>query len=274
MIQRLDAASKAVRNMVLKDKVAIVTGSSRGIGWSIARLFALEGAHVVLHGTVRSSSVLNSRSREIKTLGRKALIIKGDVGDRAMVENLTARTLEELGRIDILVNNAGISPMAVIEEIAEEAWENVFKTNLTSAFLFSRAILPHMKQRRSGLILNISSGSGKSGGVGAHYAASKGGMNTFTRSLAFEGAPYGIRVNAIAPGPIESDMSEGIFSPNRKRFLESVIPLRRLGTSEDVANAALFLCSDDAEYITGEILELDGGLDFHKPLSYPEKKYM
>ena len=128
-----------------------------------------------------------------------------------------------------------------------------------------------MKKQGGGIIINISSGSGKSGGIGAHYAASKAGLNTFTKSLAFEGAPYKIRANAVAPGPIETDMVDSMFSPDRKRFLESITPLGRLGLSRDIADAVVFLCSDGASYITGEILEMDGGLDFFKPLSYAHR---
>jgi 3-oxoacyl-[acyl-carrier protein] reductase len=254
--------------MLLKDKVAIITGSSRGIGQSIARAFSTEGAHIVLNGRKTSSQRLRDLAKEIESKGGKALVVRGDVGKCKTAQCLIQKTIETFGRIDILVNNAGTSPMASIEQISEREWDEVLRINLKSAFLCSKEVLPHMKRQASGVILNISSGSAKSGGVAAHYAASKSGMNTFTKSLAFEGAPYGVRANAISPGPIETEMADDLFTPERKRFLESVIPLRRLGKASEIADAAVFLCSEEANFITGEILELDGGLNFYKPLSY------
>jgi 3-oxoacyl-[acyl-carrier protein] reductase len=255
-------------SMAFKDKVAVVTGSSRGIGRSIAENFVRQGARVVLNGRKSPSPALASFMDEIEKQGGETLFIQGDAGDAATAASFVQGALDRWGRIDILVNNAGISPMATIEQISEAEWDRVLGVNLKSAFLCSKAVLPHMKKQGGGVIVNISSGSGKSGGIGAHYAASKAGLNTFTKSLAFEGAPHGIRANAIAPGPIETDMVDSIFSPDRKRFLESIIPLGRLGYSQDIANAVVFLCSDTAGYITGEIMELDGGLQFFKPLSY------
>lgn len=254
--------------MLLKDKVAVVTGSSRGIGRSIAENFVRQGARVVLNGREKPSPVLASFMDEIEKQGGETLFVKGDAGDAATADRFVQEALDRWGKIDILVNNAGISPMAAIEQISEAEWDRVLGVNLKSAFLCSKAVLPHMKKQGGGVIVNISSGSGKSGGIGAHYAASKAGLNTFTKSLAFEGAPFAIRANAVAPGPIETDMVDSIFSPDRKRFLESIIPLGRLGLSQDIADAVVFLCSDTASYITGEIMELDGGLQFFKPLSY------
>jgi 3-oxoacyl-[acyl-carrier protein] reductase len=254
--------------MRLNDKVAIITGSSRGIGAAIARAFVREGAHVVLNGRTTSAARLRPLAGELSRQGVDVLTVKGDVGRAATVRRLVSRTLDRSGRIDILVNNAGVSPMAPIERISARDWDEVMRVNLKSAFLCSQAVFPYMKAQKAGVILNISSGSAKSGGVGAHYAASKGGMNTFTRSLAFEGAPFGVRANAIAPGPIETDMANHLFDDRRRRFLLSVIPVARLGTPEDVAEAAVFLCSGEASFTTGETLELDGGLNFHKPLSY------
>ena len=257
--------------MLLKDKVAVITGSSRGIGQSIARAFSKEGAHVVLNGRKSSAHRLKELAREIESGGGKTLSVIGDVGNARTVQRLIQKAVETFGRIDILVNNAGISPMVSIEGISEKQWDEVFRVNLKSTFLCSKEVLPYMKRQRSGVVLNISSGSAKSGGVGAHYAASKAGVNTFTKSLAFDGAPYGIRANAISPGPIETEMADANFSLERKRVLESLIPLGRLGKASDIADAAVFLCSEEASYITGEILELDGGLNFHKPLSYPRR---
>ncbi len=239
---------------------------------AIARAFAREGSDIVLNGRTASTKALQAISRDLRSLGVRAIAVRGDVGLPSLIRHLVSQAFETFGRIDILVNNAGISPMASLAEIKDSAWESVLKTNLTSAFLCSREVLPYMKRRKKGVILNISSGSAKSGGVGAHYAASKGGVNTLTRSLAFEGGPYGIRANAIAPGPIETEMAEHLFSPERRAMLESVIPLKKLGVSRDIAEAAVFLCSDEASYITGETLEIDGGLNFYKPLSYPRQR--
>lgn len=252
----------------LKDKVAVVTGSSRGIGLAIAKAFASEGAHVVLNGRRASSKNLMKVAKELESKGVEILIVKGDVGRAETAHRLIKKTLDKFGRVDIFVNNVGVSPSASIEQITEREWDEVFRINLKSTFLCSKMVLPYMKKQRSGIILNISSGSAKSGGVGAHYAASKAGVSTFTKSLSFEGAPYGVRANAISPGPIETEMAKSLFTSERRHFLESVIPLRRLGKPEEIAHAAVFLCSDEASFITGEILELDGGLNFYKPLSY------
>jgi 3-oxoacyl-[acyl-carrier protein] reductase len=254
---------------LLKDKVAIISGSSRGIGQGIARAFAEEGAHIVLNG--RDASLLEKLAGDLKPFGIKVIYFKGDVTRPSVVRQLILRTIKNFGRVDILVNNVGISPMASIDQITVQAWDEVIETNLKSAFLCSIEVLPYMKRQRFGVILNISSGSAKSGGVGAHYAASKGGLNTLTKSVAYEGAPDGIRANAISPGPIETAMADSLFTPERKRFLESIIPLRRLGVPADIVQAAVFLCSDEASYITGEILEIDGGLNFYKPLSYANR---
>jgi 3-oxoacyl-[acyl-carrier protein] reductase len=253
---------------LLKDRVAIVTGSSRGIGKAIALAFAREGAHIVLNGRRTSSRRLATLAKEIETRGVKTVVVKGDVSRRKVVHELVQKTLDRFERIDVLVNNVGISPSASIDRMSEKEWDEVIRINLKSTFLCSKMVFPHMKKQQSGVILNLSSGSAKSGGVGAHYAASKGAVNTFTKSLAFEGAPFGIRAVAIAPGPIETEMADSLFKPERKYFLESVIPLGRLGRPQEIAEVAVFLCSDEASFITGEIIEVDGGLNFYKPLSY------
>ena len=255
----------------MKDKIAVITGSSRGIGTAIARSFAMEGAHIVLNGRHTPSAALDHLASELSGYGGKVLVVRGDVGTAECARELVSQTIETFGAVHVLVNNAGVSPMASIEEISPNEWDEVFRINLKSASLCAREAFPFMKKQRSGCILNISSCSGKSGGIGAHYAASKAGMNSLTRTLAFEGAPYGIRVNALAPGPIETDMARGMFEDQRRAFLESVIPLGRLGTVQDVADAALFLCSDNAGFVTGEVLEIDGGLTWYKPLSYPSQ---
>lgn len=253
---------------LLKDKVAIVTGSSRGIGKSIALALAREGAHIILNGKKTSLQQLKTLAKEIEAQGVKTLVVRGDVSRAKVAHELVQKTLDRFKRVDILINNVGISPAASIEQMTEKEWDEVIRINLKSTFLCSKMIFPQMKKQRTGVILNLSSGSAKSGGVGAHYAASKAAINTFTKSLAFEGAPLGIRAVAIAPGPIETEMADSLFKPARKHFLESVIPLGRLGKPEEIAEVAVFLCSEEASFITGEIVEIDGGLNFYKPLSY------
>ena len=254
--------------MYLKNKVAIVTGATRGIGRSIAETFAEEGADVVLNGRNIDTESFKEMVEGIERNGSRVLTVQGDAGLSETADRIVRSTLNAFGRIDILVNNVGISPMASIEQITEQDWDEVMRVNLKSVFLCSKAVFPHMKAQKSGVILNISSGSAKSGGVGAHYASSKGAINTLTKSLAFEGARDGIRANAIAPGPVATEMADSLFDSERMRFLNSVIPLKRFASPKDIADTAVFLCSDEASYVTGEVVELDGGLLFYKPLSY------
>jgi len=245
--------------MILKDKVVIVTGSSRGIGLAIAETYAKEGAKIVICSTTqeKSDSVSKKISGDykIETLG-----IQVDVSNEDSVKNLVDKTLEKFERIDILVNNAGITKDNLLIRLSFEDWKRVIDTNLNSVFLCTKAVLRTMLKQKGGRIINMSSGVGVIGNAGqANYSASKAGLIGFTKTVAKEYGAKGILCNAIAPGFIETDMI--ISLP--KDYLDNIIstvPMKRLGTSKEVANMALFLASDLASYITGQVLHVDGGL--------------
>ena len=244
--------------MKLKDKVAIVTGSGQGIGRGIALALAKEGAKiVVIDITDRIYDVV----KEIMNLGTQALAMKTDVSSAEQTGEMVKITVEKFGRIDILVNNAGIFPFKPLVEMTESDWDKVLNVNLKGVFNCTRAVAPHMINQKSGKIINIASIAGVVVGFAAltHYSASKGGIIGFTKSVALELAPFGINVNTIAPGSIETpgarmDMND----KSVKQFLQA-IPLKRIGQPEDVANAVLFLASDESSYITGQCLVVDGG---------------
>lgn len=200
-------------------------------------------------------------AEEIKAMGRKVLSLRVDVSRSEEVSAMVDRVLAQFGRIDILVNNAGICKVASIEETTEEDWDLVMAVNLKGVFLCSKAVMGIMKKQRSGRIVNMGSLAGKVGGVatGANYAASKAGVMCFTKSLAKELAPYGVTVNALAPGVIETDMTYGITGGDWTHYLKT-IPLGYIGSPEDVANAVLFFVSEEARYITGEIMDINGGM--------------
>ncbi len=246
--------------MKCMDKVSIVTGAGAGIGEAIALALAGEGAHVSawdLDGN-RAEKVAS----KIHEIGRKSLAIQMDVASAQQVNTSVERVLREYGRIDILVNNAGIcQTISSIEKIEEKDWDQILAVNLKGTFLCSRAVMGIMKGQRSGKIINMGSLGGKVGGiaVGAHYAASKAAVMCFTKSLAKELAPYGVHVNALAPGVIETDMTRMITGGDWRGFL-ATIPLGRIGRVEEVAKVAVFLASDDASYLTGEIIDVNGGI--------------
>ena len=235
-------------------KSAIITGSSRGIGKAIAIYLAKAGYSVVINYD-RDEMAASSTVEEIRELGADVLAIKADVSWKEDAENLVNRVMEEWGRIDVLVNNAGILPNPrKIEEISDQEWDRVMGINLKGAFYCSRAVVPYMKKQRSGNIVNISSVAGKEGGtVGAHYAASKAGMIGLTKALAKELAQYNIRVNAVAPGPVDTE-----FLPeDLKAKLSKLSLLGRIAKPEEVAHAVLFLIEN--EHITGETINVNGG---------------
>ena len=245
--------------MSLQDKVSIVTGGGRGLGKAIVLGLALKGSDVAICDIdVKSAEAV---AKEIASMGRKALPLKVDVSNSGDVKKMVDRALAEFGRIDILVNNAGICKVATIEETTEEDWDRVMAVNLKGVFLCSKAVMGIMKRQRSGRIVNMGSLAGKVGGIatGANYAASKAGVMCFTKSLAKELAPFGVTVNAIAPGVIETQMTQGITGGDWNNYLK-VIPLGTVGVPEDVANAVLFFVSDEAHYITGEIMDVNGGM--------------
>ncbi len=237
----------------LKDRVAIVTGAARGIGRAIAEAFVTEGARIALADVDRET--LDAAGRDLGMLA-----VPTDVSDAAAVRVMVEATLGQYGRIDILVNNAGICPLTQFELISRAEWDRVIGINLTGAFLCSQAAVPHMRAAGYGRIINVSSAAGKMGGVtvGAHYAASKAGMLGLTWSLARLYAPFGITANAIAPVTVETDLTRD-WPPGVLEQLRRSIPLGRLARVTDVASAAVFLASTDAGFITGEVLDVNGG---------------
>jgi 3-oxoacyl-[acyl-carrier protein] reductase len=246
---------------VLEGKVALVTGSSRGIGAGIARRFAEESAHVVLHG--RDETALAAMEHEIRGKGGVAMTVMGDVTSFADLERMRAIIEREMGRVDILVANAGgsFTPPGPIEEITEEGWRASVDGNLTATFLTIKSFLPGMRQRRSGTIITMSSSAARRPHPRSPipYAAAKAGIQMMTQHLAAQVGPEGIRVNCIAPETILTDRNEEQIPDAQKAALVDSHPLRRLGTPNDVAHAALFLASDASAWITGTIMDVAGG---------------
>jgi 3-oxoacyl-[acyl-carrier protein] reductase len=245
----------------LRDRVALVTGSSRGIGAAVAKLFAANGAKVAVHG--RDESALSTVHGEITREGGRAIQVVGDVTKLADIEAMRRRIEDELGPIDVLVANAGgsFSPPGPVEETSEDSWRATVDGNLTATFLTIKSVLPGMKQRRAGSILTMSSSAGRR----AHprspipYAAAKAGIELMTQDIAAQAGPYDVRVNCIAPETILTERNRQRIPDAQKAVLVDAHPIRRLGTPEDVARAALFLASDDAAWITGIILDVAGG---------------
>jgi 3-oxoacyl-[acyl-carrier protein] reductase len=243
--------------MDLSGKVAIVTGSSRGIGKAIALKLADAGASVVVTGHIEDAEPV---AKEIRAKGRQSLAVRASVTSAADIEKLVEATLSTFGRVDILVNNAGITRDQLVLKMSEDDWDAVLDTNLKSVFLCTRAVLRPMLKQRWGRIINISSVIGLIGNPGqANYAASKAGIIGFTRTIAKEVGSRGITANVIAPGFIETRMTQAMNQAQRQELMKR-IPLGSLGTPEDVAEAAAFLASDGARYITGQVLGVDGGM--------------
>ena len=241
--------------MELQGKSAIVTGAASGLGMAIAEVLSREGASVVV------SDVDASRAKEVAKLLPQAIPIPADVSSKADVERLFSRALSSLGRLDILVTAAGICSLTKIPDINEEEWDRMLAINLKGTFLCCQAALREMVARKSGKVVTISSASAKIGGVavGAHYSASKAGIICLTKSMALYAAPYHVNVNCVSPGPMETPMTEAWGEEINRRFRE-LIPWKEYGKPRDVAEAVLFLVSDQARYITGEILDVNGGL--------------
>jgi len=245
---------------LLTNKVALVTGSGRGIGRAIAVALAKEGAKVVISDLDGDSAA--RVGDEISALGREALAVQTNVAEEAQVQEMIRRCLDRFGRIDILVNNAGIVSTGPVTELSVETWDRVMAVNLRGCFLCCRAVLPLMMAQRSGKIVNIASVAGKRGGGllgNSCYAASKGGVIAFTKGIAREAAPYNINVNAVSPALTDTEMTSGLTGKQRESILQSM-PLGRAGKPEDIAAAVCFLASDAAAFITGEIMDVDGGL--------------
>lgn len=244
--------------MRMKDKVAIVTGSTKGIGKETAKTFAREGAKVVICGT--HEDAVKEVVAEIKAAGAEALGFKVDVSKRADVDVMVAEVLKVWGRIDILVNNAGITADAMLKKMTEEQFDRVININLKGVFNCAQAVLETMTQQGSGVILNASSVVGLYGNVGqTNYAASKWGVIGMTKTWAKELGRKGIRVNAVAPGFIMTPMTEAMPEKVLEMMKEKA-PLQKLGKPEDIANAFLYLASDEASFVTGTVLSVDGGL--------------
>jgi 3-oxoacyl-[acyl-carrier protein] reductase len=244
---------------MLQGKVCIVTGGSKGIGRAIVELFAREGGRI--YYLSRSEAEDSSALAEAAVAGGGSVKwIACDVADEAKVNTAVDSVVAEAGAVDALVNNAGVTRDGLVFRMSLEDWDTVLRTNLTSAFLVSRAVARHMIKRRSGSIVNVSSVVGIIGNGGqTNYSASKAGLLGFTKSLAREVGSRGVRVNALAPGFIETSMTEKIPSEAKEK-LKAGIPLGRTGKAEDVAAAALFLCSDMSTYVTGDVLQVDGGM--------------
>ena len=251
------------------DQVVLITGASRGIGRGIALRFAREGARLVL---CANEDQVNDVADEVRDLGREALPVVADVSVRPQVQDLFNRAMEEFGRLDVSVHNAGVITIARLSDLTEEEWDWVLDVNTKGVFLCCQAAAQHMIGQGSGRIINMASGQARRGNIYTpHYAASKFGVIGLTQSLARELAPYGITVNAICPGVIETDMWAytdrewgrllGDYEPGElmREWVEA-IPLGRAGTPEDVAGLVAFLASADADYITGQTINVTGGL--------------
>jgi 3-oxoacyl-[acyl-carrier protein] reductase len=244
----------------LDGRIALVTGGSRGIGAACCRLLARAGCDVAVNYRMRADRA-QAVATEIESMGRRALPVGADVMNPFTVEVMVRRVVEELGGLDFLVNNAGIWTAGAIDTMTDADWARMIGVNLTGIFNTCRVAVPAMKQRGGGSIVNIASTSGQRGEAGySHYSASKGGMIAMTKSLALELAPFGIRVNAVSPGWIRTDMTAEDLSPDRiEESLKEPIPLGHPGEPEDVAGPVVFLCSSLARHITGAVLNVNGG---------------
>lgn len=258
--------------MKLPGQVAIVTGGNKGIGRAISLGLADEGADVVI--AARDMPAAGQVADQIKQKGRRSLSIRTDVTQNEQVEKMMERVLDEFGHIDVLVNNAGIFSMFPVEEITEEEWDRMMMVNVKGVFLCCRAVIKPMVKQSQGKIINISSVAGKIGvPLAAHYCTSKFAVLGLTMSLALELAPHNIRVNAVCPGDINTQMLEkewqrfgkikGMIPEEVRRTKLAGIPLRRVGQPEEIAKAVIFLASLDSSYITGQTINVDGGMESH-----------
>ncbi len=254
----MEQVSPASASRPLEGKTALVTGASQGIGRAIAIRLAEQGASLIL--AARNQSRLESVAAEIASAGGRSLVQVLDMGDEASIKAAAKAALAEVGSVDILVNNAGITRDGLLMRMKRADWDDVLATNLTGTFLLTQALLSPMVRGRWGRIINIASVVGQTGQAGqANYAASKAGLIGFTKSLARELGSRSITVNAVSPGYIETAMTEVLDDRQREAMLNHV-PLARAGTDEDVAHAVAFLASPGAGYITGHVLEVNGGL--------------
>jgi 3-oxoacyl-[acyl-carrier protein] reductase len=246
--------------MRLKDKIAIVTGSSRGVGRAVALGYGKEGAKVVVNYS-SSEKAAGEVVDEIKRMGSEAIAVKADVAQRAEVEALVTATIEAFGRLDILVNNAGFTRPAMMVKMTEEQWDQVLDIHLKGAFLCAQAAARHMKEQSSGKIINVTSVAGLVGTVGQiNYSAAKGGLLSMTKSIAREMARYHVCANVISLGIVATDMTEKIRTDEKlKEIYMNRILLRRFAEADDITPAFVFLASEESNYITGQLLCVDGG---------------
>ena len=248
--------------MDLSGKVAIITGAASGIGYATAIALAECGAAVSINFHSNEAGAESLR-KQIVAIGGKAITVQADVTISSDVEALVRKTTDEFGTVDILVNNAGslIQRLRILE-LSEQRWDEVVDLNMKSVFLCSKAVAPLMMERKTGAIINLSSIAGRNGGAlgSIHYSAAKGGVITFTKGLAKELAPFGIRVNAVSPGVIDTPYHEQFSTAEMMKGYVNAIPLGRIGTAEDVAKVIAFLASDAAGYIVGETIEVNGGM--------------
>ncbi len=254
----------------MNERVAVVTGASSGIGEGIALAFAEMGADVVL--AARSEAKLGAVAEKVRAKGRRALVVPTDVNDRAQLEALRDRAIAELGRIDVLVNNAGGGPFKDALRTSETLFEGTLRFNVTSAFLLTRLVVPSMVAQGGGSVLNVSSAVGRFASKGfVAYGTAKAALAHMTRLLGHELAPK-VRVNAIAVGSVETPaLAPFLADPKMKAGMIARTPMRRIGTVDDVALAALYLCSDAGSYLTGKVLEVDGGIEYSNfPVELPD----
>lgn len=245
---------------MLKGKTAIITGSGRGIGRAIALAMAAQGANIVVNDVNMESA--GEVVAEIEAMGRQAIAVKADVTSEEQIKQMIETCINRFGKLDILVNNAGIIQTVPVTEIDGKDWDRVMEVNLKGVFLCCKAALAPMKAQHGGKIINIASVAGKRGGGllgNSCYSASKGGVIAFTKSLARESGPFGINVNAITPAFTDTEMTRSI-APDKKEFIIKMLPLGRVGQPSDIAGAVCFLASSMSDYMTGEIMDVDGGL--------------
>lgn len=241
------------------DKCALITGATRGIGKQIAITLAKQGYNIALNYRKENEELENTK-KEIEKIGVQILAVKGDVANFEDCENFVKQVIERFGQINVLVNNAGITKDMLLMRMKKEDFEQVIDTNLVGTFNVTKNVVPYMMKARSGRIINISSVVGISGNAGqTNYSASKAGIIGFTKSLAKEIASRNILVNAVAPGFIETNMTD-VLKGDVKQEIAKNIPLKRMGTTQDVANVVKFLASDDSSYITGQVINVDGGM--------------
>lgn len=240
-------------------KVAFITGGSRGIGKAIALKYAEEGYNVVINYISSKTDVIELK-KEFDEKGVESLILKSNVSDTDEVDNLVKTAIEKFGRIDVLVNNAGITRDGLLMRMKEEDFDKVIEINLKGTFLVTKVVIPYMMKRKVGNIINLSSVVGVVGNAGqCNYSASKAGIIGFTKSLAKEVASRNIRVNAVAPGFIDTDMTS-VLSEEVKKNINLQIPIKRMGNPREIANVVYFLGCEDSSYITGQVINVDGGM--------------